>query len=102
MIRAVPNPYYGYSDYEGGQLINTVKLTNLPQQCKISIFTLNGQLVRQFNKDSDSPEQRWDLKNPDGVPIASGTYIVHVDANDLGEKVIKLFVVMRRVDLNSF
>lgn len=101
-VLVVPNPYYGYSDYESGQLSNVVKITNLPQRCNISIYTINGQLVRSFNKDSDSPEQRWDLKNVEGITVASGAYIVHVDGFDLGEKVLKMFVVMRQVDLNSF
>jgi hypothetical protein len=101
-IRIVPNPYYAYSSYETGQLSNVVKITNLPQQCVINIYTLNGNLVRTFRKDSDSPEQRWDLKNQSGVPVASGPYIIHVDAGDLGVKVVKMVAVMRQVDLNSF
>ncbi|WNJ20157.1 T9SS type A sorting domain-containing protein [Pontibacter sp. G13] len=105
-VLVVPNPYYAYSSYEGGQLENRVKFTNLPQKAKISIFTLNGMMVRQYTKDSDSPEQEWDLKNKDGVPVASGVYIIHVDANvgdqQLGEKIIKLFAVMRQTDLDNF
>lgn len=105
-VLVVPNPYYAYSSYESGQLDNRVKITNLPQKCKISIFTLNGNLVRQYSKDSDEPDQDWDLKNTDGVPVASGVYIIHVDANidgqNLGEKIIKLFAVMRQIDLDSY
>ncbi len=105
-VLVVPNPYYAYSSYELGQLDNRVKITNLPQKCRISIFTLNGNLVRQFTKDSDEPDQDWDLKNTVGVPVASGVYIIHVDANidglNLGEKVIKLFAVMRQIDLDSY
>ena len=105
-VLVVPNPYYAYSSYELGQLDNRVKITNLPQKCRISIFTLNGHLVRQYRKDSPDPDQDWDLKNTDGVPVASGVYIIHVDANidgqNLGEKVIKLFAVMRQVDLDSY
>lgn len=105
-VLVVPNPYYAYSAYEVGQLDNRVKITNLPQKCKISIFTLNGHLVRQYTKDSDDPDQDWDLKNTDGVPVASGAYIIHIDANidgaNLGEKIIKLFAVMRQIDLDSY
>ncbi len=101
-VLVVPNPYYAYSAYERGQLDNIIKVTNLPQRCKISIFTINGQLVRQYNKDSDAPDQNWDLKNHSGVPVASGVYIVHVDAFELGEKVLKLFAVMRQIDLDNF
>ncbi len=105
-IRVVPNPYYAYSSYETGQLDNRIKITNLPQKCRISIFTLNGYLVRQFTKDSNDSELAWDLKNQSGVPIASGVYIVHIDANvqgqNLGEKIVKMFAVMRQNDLDSF
>ena len=41
-VLVVPNPYYAYSSYETGQLDNRVKITNLPQRCRISIFTVNG------------------------------------------------------------
>lgn len=105
-VLVVPNPYYAYSSYETGQLDNRVKVTNLPQKCRVSIFTLNGQLVRQFTKDSDEPDQDWDLKNQSGVPVASGVYIIHIDANidgqNLGEKIIKLFAVVRQIDLDNF
>jgi flagellar hook assembly protein FlgD len=102
----VPNPYYAYSSYETGQLDNRVKITNLPPKCRISIFTLNGHLVRQFTKDNQEPDLDWDLKNQSGVPVASGVYIIHIDGNiqgqNLGEKVVKMFAVMRQIDLDSF
>ena len=101
-VRIVPNPYYAYSTYEAPQLQTVVKLINLPQRCDIKIFTLNGTLIRTFIKDSDSPEQRWDLRNADGVPVASGVYIIHVDGGELGEKVVKFFAVMPKIDLNAF
>ena len=102
MIRVVPNPYYGYSDYEDGQLDNKVKITNLPQKCTISIFSLNGYLLKTYNKDSDEVEQTWDLKNQNGVPVASGVYIIHVNAPGIGEKSVKLMTIMRQTDLNSY
>lgn len=101
-IRVVPNPYYGFSKYEQSQVQTLVKITNLPQKCKIKIFTLNGTMVRSYTKESDEPVQNWDLKNQDGVPVASGVYIIHVDGFDLGEAVVKFFAVMPEIDLNSF
>lgn len=101
-VRIVPNPYYAHSDYEKSQLQTIVKLTNLPFKCKIRIFTLSGLLVRTFNKESDDPEQRWDLKNQAGVPVASGVYIIHVDGFDLGETVVKFFTVMPQADLAAY
>lgn len=102
MIRVVPNPYYAYSAYENGQLENQVKITNLPQQCTINIFTINGQLIRTFNKNSDEVEQLWDLKNQSAVPVASGAYLIHINAPGIGERVVKCMVIMRQLDLNSY
>lgn len=102
LINVVPNPYYGYSEYELSQLDNLIKITNLPQSCTISIYNVNGTLIRRFKKDSGLSYQEWDLKNQYGIPIASGVYIIHIDAYDLGEKVLKWFGALRPIDLNSF
>ena len=101
-IRVVPNPYYGFSSYEASQLDNIVKITNLPETCTINIFSTSGTLVRQLRKDNSLTYVEWDLKNTYNVPIASGVYIIHVDAGALGEKVVKWFGALRPVDLNSF
>ncbi|MCX7606588.1 MAG: hypothetical protein N2170_04900 [Bacteroidia bacterium] len=107
LIRIVPNPYYGRSGvgrgrYEISQVDTRAKITNLPQRCTIRIFTLNGVLVRTFRKDSEEPDVEWDLKNEYGVPIASGVYIIHVDAPGLGQKIIKFFAIMPQIDLNNY
>lgn len=101
-IRVVPNPYYGSSLYEDSQLDNIVKITNLPDNCKISIFMTNGTLIRSFDKANTLSFVEWDLKNDFNVPIASGVYIVHIDAGELGEKVVKWMGSIRPVDLNAF
>jgi hypothetical protein len=79
-----------------------VKITNLPEICTISIFTPSGTLIRQYRKDNNMTYLEWDLKNAYNVPIASGVYIIHIDAGDLGEKIVKWFGALRPVDLNSF
>jgi len=100
-INVVPNPYYAYSQYETNQLDNRIKITNLPQRCTITIYSTNGNLIRQFNKDETKTSVDWDLKNFAGIPIAGGIYIIHVKS-DQGEKVIKWFGSLRPVDLNAF
>lgn len=102
MVNIVPNPYYGASGYETGQVDNRVKLTNLPEKCTISIYTINGNLIRQVEKDSEISFFEWDLKNNYGIPIASGMYVIHIDAGDIGEKVLKWFGTLRPVDLDTF
>jgi hypothetical protein len=101
LIRVVPNPYYGNSAYELSQLDNLVKITNLPKTCTVSIYSLNGNLIRRFTKDADVTYLDWDLKNQYGIPIASGAYIVHVNAPGIGERVVKFFGALRPQDLNS-
>jgi len=102
MINAVPNPYYGYNSYEVNQLDNRVKITNLPQRATISIFTVSGTLVRKMKKDDTVTSIDWDLKNDFGIPIASGLYIIHINAPGIGEKVIKWFGALRPIDLDTF
>ncbi|HHH50475.1 MAG TPA: hypothetical protein ENK52_05815 [Saprospiraceae bacterium] len=114
-IQVVPNPYYGYSAYETSQFTNIVKITNLPAKCTVTIYSLDGKFIRQYKRDevgiSQSgrtnpaitetqilPALEWDLKNSRGIPIASGVYLIHIDAEGLGEKVIKWFGVNRQFD----
>ena len=101
MINVVPNPYYGYSEYETNQLDNRIKITNLPRRATISIFTVSGTLVRRLKKDDDVTSIDWDLKNDYGVPIASGLYVLHVKTKD-GEKILKWFGALRPMDLDTF
>ncbi len=102
LIRVVPNPYYGNTYYEHSQLDNYVKITNLPESCVVSIYNANGGLVRQYNKDSKDTFVQWDLKNTYGITIASGVYIVHINAPGVGEKIVKWFGALRPIDLNNF
>lgn len=101
-IKVVPNPYYGNSYYEHNQLDNYVRITNLPQRCVISIYNSAGVLVRKLNKDNKDPFVEWDMKNTYGITIASGVYIVHINAPGIGEKVVKWFGALRPIDLNNF
>ncbi|MES2629192.1 MAG: hypothetical protein V4616_09530, partial [Bacteroidota bacterium] len=104
LVRAVPNPYYGYSGaYDEGRLDNKIKITNLPSTCTISIYTVDGTLVRKLEKDASnkSTSVEWNLKTFSNLPCASGAYIIHVNAPGVGEKVIKWFGVMRQVDLQN-
>ncbi len=106
MVRVVPNPYYAYNDYENSQIDSRVRITNLPQKCEISIYSLDGKLIRQFNKDQDASNHKtfldWDLNNSAGVPVGSGVYLIHVNGFELGQKTIKWFGMRRPLDLDTF
>ncbi|MPN00856.1 hypothetical protein SDC9_148054 [bioreactor metagenome] len=103
LINVVPNPYYASSGYEESQLDNKVKITNLPTKCVISIYTVDGTLIRKFTRDDPTSTYiDWDLKNSANIPISGGLYLIHVNAPDIGERTIKWFGSLRPIDLNSF
>jgi len=118
VISVVPNPYYAYSQYENTKFDNTVKITNLPDRANINIYTLDGTWINSLRIDNSGNTGgtslgkvtgtiensiSWDLRNWQNVPVASGMYLIHVEAPDLGEeKVLKWFGVMRPIDLDNF
>ena len=102
LINVVPNPYYGYSGYEKSQLDNRIKITNLPTNATIRIYTVNGTLVKTIKKSDVLTSSDWDLNNNYGIPVASGLYVIHVDAEGVGEKILKWFGVLRPIDLDTF
>ena len=116
LINVVPNPYYAYSAYEAtsnierSQFDTRVKITNLPKKCNIKIFNLSGKLIKSFKIDQtigydESPRQvtsiDWDLKNSQGIPVAGGVYLIHVEVPEVGETIIKFFGGMRQPDLEN-
>jgi len=110
-ITVVPNPYYASSLYEGDQVNNTVKITNLPPECYITIYSVDGTVVRKLRgpskfitpgSGSAQTYVEWDLKNERGLQISGGIYLIHVKADGIGETVVKWFGALRPVDLNSF
>ena len=102
LINVVPNPYYAYSNYETHKLDNVVKIVNIPEVCTIKIYTVNGNLVRTYNKDDPSTSVDWDLKNFKGIPVASGVYLIHVEVPGICERVLKWFGAIRPPDLDEF
>ncbi len=101
-VNVVPNPYYAYSQYETGKLDNRVKITNLPEVCTVTIYNVQGTLIRQYQKADPLTSLDWDLKNQANVPISGGVFLIHVDVPGVGEKILKWFGVMRPVDLDRF
>jgi len=91
-IRVVPNPYYGYNQNQTSTVDRFVTFRRLPKKCTIKIYSLNGDLIRILTKNSDDPTLRWNLRNLESVPVASGMYIALVDAEGIGQKIIKLAV----------
>ncbi len=102
-IHAVPNPYYGYTGYEVNRLDTRVRIINLPAKATISIYSLDGTLIRRLTKDNAGVSYiDWDILNAKGLPIASGMYLIHVNADGIGETVLRWFGAMRPIDVTNY
>ena len=98
-IYVVPNPYVAYSISENpGRTLTKrgdreIQFRNLPQQCTIRIYTLVGELVDTIEKDDFTSMASWDLLSSEGMRIAYGVYIYHVDVPGVGEKIGRFAVI---------
>jgi hypothetical protein len=104
-IYAVPNPYYGYSGYEkaGSRFDTKIRIINLPAKVQVRIYSLDGTLVRSLSKsDVNTSYLDWDIRNSVGLPVASGMYLIHVNAEGIGETVIKWFGSLRPLDVTQY
>ena len=100
LVGVVPNPYYGGSYYETNQIDHRVRITNLPKDSKVSIYTVDGVLVKQVSI-AEGRDYDWDLKNLNGISIASGIYIIYIKT-PTAERTIKWFGSLRPIDLDTF
>ena len=97
-INVFPNPYYGMNRAEINRFKKFVTFSHLPRVATVRIFNLAGILVRTIQKDSERQFEEWDLNNENGLPVAGGLYLAHIQLKDakgvdLGEKVLKLMIV---------
>ncbi len=93
-ISVFPNPYFGANSLERDKYQRFVTFTNLPQKATIRIFSLSGVFIQRIEKDNSDQYVRWDLRNGDGLPIASGVYIAYLDIPGIGTKIMKIAVIM--------
>ena len=101
-INVVPNPYLLASAYEKQYYQEEVRFSNLPveEAVTFNVFTLHGQLIRTLVKPSGTNRLSWDLKTDAGIPIASGLYLIHVDAGGLGTHIIKFAAILKKVTID--
>jgi hypothetical protein len=102
-IKVVPNPYIVTNQFEAlnpfstGRGPRVIKFTHLPPQATVRIFSVGGKLVRvlslnEGSNDGLSPEALlngtvdWNLESEDGLSVAYGVYLYHVEAPGIGEK----------------
>ena len=97
----VPNPYVGAASFEpqrfavSGRGERKIEFRNLPNECVIKIFTINGELVQTLEHSGNINEGviEWNLRNKDKLEIAPGLYIFHVDGKNAGKYVGKFAVI---------
>jgi hypothetical protein len=98
LINVFPNPYYAANEQETGRFENFVTFTHLPDDgtdVTIKIYSIDGVLVRTLSHNSENNQYaKWDLRNNNGLPVASGPYVANVETNH-GEKIVKLYIVQR-------
>jgi hypothetical protein len=100
-IAVVPNPYVVTASWEpqhlyvSGRGTRKIDFINLPQECTIKIFTMSGHLIGTLHHSStiENGAEPWNMLSNDGLEIAYGVYIYHVDAPGVGEKIGKFAVI---------
>jgi hypothetical protein len=93
-IRVVPDPYVVASAYETDQYGKKLMFTNLPKECKISIFTVAGDHVADVYHDDATGYQFWDMRTYNGQYIAYGLYVYIVNIPS-GQKKVGRFLVIK-------
>jgi len=94
-IKVVPNPYKGTALFES-RYEDKVRFTNLPPSCKITIFTINGDLVDTVYHNDGTDAQLWDLISRNSQRVVSGLYIYVVETKEPEyKKQIGKFVIIR-------
>lgn len=100
-VKVVPNPYISAASWEPRNLNSTgrgerkIDFIHLPAQCTIRIYNLSGALVKTLYKDSNFNDGAisWDLITEDGMDVAYGVYVYHVESPGIGEKIGKFALI---------
>lgn len=97
LIRVVPNPYIVHSAFNETADSRLLRFTRLPNECRILIYTISGELVTSL-KHSDPYEGNlwWNLRtglDQDGPEVAPGLYIYIVETG--GKQRVGKFAIVR-------
>ncbi|MCF8240821.1 MAG: hypothetical protein K9J16_05500 [Melioribacteraceae bacterium] len=99
-ISVVPNPYVGAASWEPfstsvGRGERRIYFMHLPNECTIRIYTISGRLVDTIEHQGtySDGQEAWDLISKDGMDIAYGVYVYHVDAPGIGEKIGRFAII---------
>jgi hypothetical protein len=85
-IYVYPNPFN-----PGTAVGRVLKFDNCPRESEIKIFTVSGELVRQYANVLG--RQTWDGKNQNGAEVVTGIYLFVVSSPDGTKYTGKIFLV---------
>ena len=102
-IKVVPNPYVATNLMEpsvSNQFLNQrrrLMFTNIPAQSTIKIFTISGILVDEIivNNSSEKGSVHWDMLTREGLELAAGMYLYHIEAMQTGDEKLGKFAVIK-------
>lgn len=92
-IRAVPDPYIVSNEYETSQFGKRLMFNHLPNECKISIYTVAGDFVNEIYHNDNRGFDFWDLRTYNDQYIAYGLYVFVVKLPDGTQHVGKFLVI---------
>ena len=94
-VTVAPNPYRGESAFDGVYEEETIYFDKLPTPCTVTIYTVTGKKVDEFNYVDDGTAGRyaWHLTNSSGEKVAPGLYIFYVESDNLNH--VGKFAIVR-------
>ena len=96
LITVSPNPYKrtGLNDVRNDPASHAIDFLNLPEAYTLTIIDISGQIVFQtLVEDAVDGKYTWDMFSKDGVEVASGLYIYHVEYS--GQEFTGHFAILR-------
>lgn len=106
-VIVTPNPYIITNRWESSKYERQIAFTNLPNECKIRIYTLAGDLVKVIEHKESSQRRTdptrkitndlggtevWNLLNRADALVASGVYIFYVESKN-GNQIGKFAII---------
>lgn len=92
-IRVVPDPYIVSNAWETTQFGKKMMFTHLPNECKISIYTVAGDHIKNINHNDNKGYEFWDMRTNNDQYIAYGLYVYVVSLPNGQKKVGKFLVI---------
>ncbi|MDP1676435.1 MAG: S8 family serine peptidase [Bacteroidota bacterium] len=76
-----------------------VSFVNIPKDCRITIYSMNGEKIKMFENVTTSEGISWNMKSENGNLVSTGVYLYRVeqlnDVNEITNTVLGKFAVIR-------